>query len=139
VQATKKRVPLSPETQLDELLVESKFHLTNSIGEIVRIEFFNCTLKKQIIGLLVNAFTKKTDKYVHLVIVDGNIGAQKIKVPIEEFSDKKKVRITRIRSLIEPYQPASFIPVDRDGKFTLSPEKIYRIKKIHIEDFKKLE
>jgi len=127
----------SPTSQLNELVLKSKVHSTNSIGEVVRIEFFNGNLKKQYIGLLINSLIKKTEKYIYLVIVDGNIGISKIKVAPEEF-DEQKMRITRIRSLVDPCQTDQLIPVDKEGKFTLSPEKIRKIKKIDIDSLKKL-
>jgi len=48
------------------------------------------------------------------------------------------MRITRIRSLVDPCQTDQLIPVDKEGKFTLSPEKIRKIKKIDIDSLKKL-
>jgi len=131
--------PSSFSPQLKSLFLRSKIHTVNSIGEIIRVERFrNGNLEKQYAGLLVNALIRKTPRYVHLTLINGGKGLDKIKIPLEEFGDESKTRIIRLRALIEESSFQQFIPVDKEENFTLNPEIVRKIVKISTEELKKL-
>lgn len=126
-------------SQLKPLFLQSKIHTANSIGEIIRVEIFNNgSLEKQHVGLLINALTKQTCKYVYLTLINDGEGVNKIKIPLEEFGDETKTRITQMRALIEQNAFQQFIPVDKQENFTLNPEEIKEITKIPTEKLEEI-
>jgi len=125
--------------QLKPLFLQSKIHTTNSVGEIARVEIFNNgSLEKQHVGLLINALTKNTYKYVYLTLINGGIGVNKIRIPLKEFGDETKTNITRMRALIEQGVVQQFIPADKNENFTLNPESIRKLIKIPTEKLEEI-
>lgn len=124
--------------QLDEILFQSKIHATNSIGELVRIEIFNHQRWNQYSGLLLNSLIRQTDEFVSFTLINGGIGVNEIKIPLNDFKDETKTRMTQMRSLIEPHIVKQFIPVNKKGKYTLNSKSIREIIKISMEELKEI-
>ncbi|MEX0689944.1 MAG: hypothetical protein WD095_00715 [Candidatus Paceibacterota bacterium] len=102
----------------------------NSLGGIVQI-----TTKEgsKYSGLMVSALIKRNLNKVKITLIGGESEKDPtiLSIPIK---DHDSVKIFKFRDLIEENMDNQFIPIDENGKLTLSPKKIKRIKKLNYQE-----